>query len=1064
MRKPGNPSSIPEKANVVLNLILIGLVLIAIRIWHLSVVQYDEKFEQSRKPQRKTVIESAKRATIRDRFNIPLAINKIAYSVGITYYPIRQVPSVASEADETGKKVKKFKRKEYIRKLAEMLAAELNLDEKRVEDLIYAKAALYFNIPYILKQDIGEDQYYRLKMLEKDWPGLTVQRYSKREYPQGSSNADVIGYIGAISREQYEKIILEKRELQDFLLMWEKGEDPPLPLQFTTLLEVRKRHKDLESLAYTAQDYVGKTGIEALFEQHLRGFQGKKTFYADSKGNLLKELPGSKPPTPGKRILLSISQELQEFAEGLLAQNETIRVARSSGHGKKTKNQKQPWIKGGAIVALDPKSGEVLALATYPRFNPNDFLTKGKIHKWFENETYLAELWNETLPLEKELYNNKQERFYEEKKWITWPTFLELLLPKDHLILDWFEKHNRLSDVISILQAEDASETEELLSFLPTPYTRLLFLDCCQLAVDHSKFSKELQEVCGDKTIESHKEAGAAYFTLKIAVKEIAQEIFHREIFARWREENEKSFLKEKREEEKIKKIYPKPYLDYLDEKEHELFSQMWKWVESDFCLILISGASSYNKSNCFTEYFTQLNQELAKGAHPALAWKTAFDKLQLALQTIPTHLKKEYVASLRSYQDLNRPLKGKYRSLRNKGGPQLEKHLATAIYPTYGFGYGRSHAYRQSSTQGSIFKMLTAHEALLQVNQESIDAGKGVKIQNPLDMVDDIFKIGNHTYVGYNEQGKPIPQIYKGGRIPRSIRPHLGKMDLLHAIETSSNPYFSLLAGDVFKKPNDLADAAFRFGFGKKTGIELPGEISGSIPKDLETNRTGLYATAIGQHSLVVTPLQTALFLSTFANGGELLKPQIIKYLIGSSVKNEEGWLYAEPEYAAALGLDFPLFEQERATQTNLLVERREKTIQGTVEMSPPLRNHLLEGMRRVVKKTHQGSLAPLSRVYANHPEAISDYVDYKDQIIGKTSTSESMERIDMDEEEGTNLYQHVWFGGISFEKDVTSTFDNPELVIVVYLRFGSYGKEAAPLAAQMVHKWREIKASHAQ
>lgn len=1050
--------SIPEKANVVLNLILLAFVIIAVRIWHLSVVQYEEKFEQSKRPQRKTVIEPAKRATVRDRFNIPFAFNKIAYSAGVAYSPIRQVPSVAFEPDETGKKVKKFKRKEYIKKLSELLAQELHLDEKRVEDLIYSKAALYFNIPYILKQDISEKQYYRLRMLEKDWPGLVVQRYSKREYPKGLIASDIIGYMGAISLEQYEKIILEKKALEDYLVRWEKGEDPAMPVGHSTLQEVRSRYKDLEALAYTAQDYVGKTGIESLFEQHLRGFQGKKTFYADSKGNFLKELPGARPPLPGKRILLSISSELQEYAEVLLAQNEEIRVARSAGHGKKIKNQKQPWIKGGAIVVMDPKTGEVLTLATYPRFNPNDFLLKDtkKINKWFENEQHMADLWNEIVPLERELYNDK---FYEEKKWITWQVFLEFLLPKGHPLPVWFEEHNSIREVIHI-----QNEPEDSLTFLPTLYTRRLFLDCCALAVDPDRFSKELLMAVGSQTINVYKEASVSYFSVKNAVKQLAQELFHTEIFSQWREKNEKAFLKEKREEEKLAKTYPKPYLDYLDEKELELFSAFWNRVGVDFCLLLLDGESSYKKNNCFSTYFSELHDELQAGAHPALPWKSAYDKLKQALKEVPKPLVKEYLNTLRSYQDLNRPLKGKYRSLRNGSGQALEKHLASAIYPTYGYGYGRSFGYRQSSTQGSIFKIVTAHAALLQTNEEAIKAGRGIKNTNPLSMMDDIFKMGSHTYVGYHDSGKPISQLYKGGRIPRSHSPRMGKMDLLHAIEISSNPYFSLLAGDILRHPNDLAEAAKRFGFGRKTGIELPGEIPGKIPTDLESNRTGLYATAIGQHSLVVTPLQTALFLSSLANGGEILKPQIVKYLIGSSLSNEDDWLFSDAESKGslqALGLDFPLF-RKNIRQKTFNVDKREKAVKSTIEMPSSLRHLLLEGMRRVVIRTHQDSLGALSRLYTNHPEALSDYVDFKHQIVGKTSTSESLERIDLDETEGTNLYTHVWFGGISFEKDVKASFENPELVIVIYLRYGSFGKEAAPLAAQIVRKWREIKAAH--
>jgi cell division protein FtsI/penicillin-binding protein 2 len=124
-----------------------------------------------------------------------------------------------------------------------------------------------------------------------------------------------------------------------------------------------------------------------------------------------------------------------------------------------------------------------------------------------------------------------------------------------------------------------------------------------------------------------------------------------------------------------------------------------------------------------------------------------------------------------------------------------------------------------------------------------------------------------------------------------------------------------------------------------------------------------------------------------------------------------------------------------------------------------------LLEGMKRVVIRTQRDGLASLSRFYRDYPEAISDYIDLKNDLVGKTSTAESVEHIDLDHENGTNMYKHVWFGGIAFNPEsdkafvVNDAFGEPELVVVVYFRFGVYGKEAAPLAAQVVNKWREIK-----
>ncbi len=114
---------------------------------------------------------------------------------------------------------------------------------------------------------------------------------------------------------------------------------------------------------------MGKSGIEAEFEEELRGFFGKKTFEVDQKGQFIRELAGGKAPVPGQQVVLSLSAELQQFAEELLAESEKERDGRIFGidpADKKRKILKQPWIKGGAIVALDPNNGEVLALASFP--------------------------------------------------------------------------------------------------------------------------------------------------------------------------------------------------------------------------------------------------------------------------------------------------------------------------------------------------------------------------------------------------------------------------------------------------------------------------------------------------------------------------------------------------------------------------------------------------------------------------------------------------------------------------------------------------------------------------
>lgn len=1141
---------IPFKANRILHLILIAISLIVVRIWYLSIIQYDQKLEESRKPQRKSVIEPAIRATIRDRFNIPLAINKTSYQATILYADVKEIPTFVWQKDASGKRIRIFKRREYIRRLSELLGQELLLDADRVEDLIHAKASYYSQVPFVIKEDITEKEYYHLKMLEKDWPGIHMRRVPKRYYPLGSTGADIIGYMGAINRQEYEKILHEMKVLNLFIKQRENGEEGELPFGVENTMQARNRLRDLEEKAYTIHDYVGKTGIEGYYEEQLRGFYGKKHYYSDSKGNYLWELPGSKASLPGQRILLTISSELQRYAEELLAQNEEFRMVRKSSLGgiKKTVLAlKSPWIKGGAIVAMDPHTGEVLALASYPRFNPNDFIVSGdpekqkmknsRINRWFENEHYLAELWNMQQPFERERFDPNSGQFYEEKRWLTWSNYLNFILQYDSPL------HNTMKQIMTINQAADiqrladsllklipnydlyaifnalyhddfhiphkaqnkAAEKSKLMeiiessfeevfeiknrldryfSELPHNYDKVLAIDLCRVAVQDELFHDELLKKKGSNSLANFRECEAALFTIQKVAKDIAKEIFHDHDFLQWRQQEEKNFLKQKRLEEKAAKIYPKPYIDYLDQMENQSFQAFWNKFKWPLLLAFLKGEHYVlplleDRESPLENYLIQFadwHKEIKLGAHTSVHWKKSYQLLQQSIKNLSPRLAIDYFRTMRSFQDLNRPLLGRYRGLRNQKAP-LEKHLAIAFYPAYGYGYGRSHAYRQATIQGSLFKIVTAYEALAQ-RYRKLD-GKVFTLGelNPLVISDSEFMKGQNRFMGYTEDGKPIPQLYKGGRLPRSLaHRHTGRVDLVRALEFSSNPYFSMLAGDCLDHPQDLARAAKDFGYGRTTGLPLFGEIRGKIPEDVETNRTGLYSLAIGQHSLVVTPIQTAVMLAAVANRGKVLKPKIVSVIAGKQPMRHDNSIPSLPVFPyqdslALVGIDFPLFTAAFTQNQNNTVKTHPTEIKNQLFMPEIVRKMLLKGLQASVQRSYQGGLDSLSRLYKEHPEAIKHFKLIKDQLFGKTSTSESVENVDLDLEEGTNIYTHVWFGGIVCDLDAKNKnkntfifqdeFGQPELVVVVYLRFGGYGKEAAPVAAQIAQRWREIKSS---
>lgn len=1105
-RKKAKPQlGIPAKASRVLNLILVGILLILLRVWHLGIIQHEEKLEESRRPQKKVIVEPSKRGTIRDRFNIPLAINKVQYNVAVQYAQIRQVPRIMWEKKD-GVRVRHYRRKEYITELSRILAEQLYMDPLRIEDQIYSKAALFNYLPYIIKEDITEQQYYRLKMLEKDWVGIQVQSVPKRYYPNGSIAGGIIGYMGAISREEYESVAQEIKTLEVVLKLYASGEEPELPKDLHSIEEVEQRLHHLLEHAYSINDSVGKSGIEGRYEEYLRGYHGRKVFSSDAQGNFINELPEGKTPDPGNRILLTISKELQEYAEKLLIQNELIRiprVSRASESDSKKLSEKPPWIKGGAIVAMDPFSGDVVAMASYPRFDPNDFIPSGdqeqsrkknsRILKWFETEEYVSEIWDRKRPLEREVYHLDKEKLQTEQKWLDWQGYLDLILAVDSPVKDAInkvgnirnavfvqkhlqalldltdpsrayplinilyadEQHQKYGSRLPAVQQEDLEETvldhaeltlisrralDPFVGSMSNNYDKVFLIDLVRLAVDPNRISDPLLKAIGEQSLAEYRNAQAAYITVEEAGKKITRELFSTIHFKRWKELYQKDFLKQKRLEEKTNGVrYSKPYLDLLDRQEEEMFQVFWEQHRYSLLVTFLTGESVYQTAEItpYQLHFINWKKELSLGAHQGLYWSVSYWKLLDSIQGLSPSLAQDYLASMRGFNELDRPLLGRYRNIKKTNGVQLEKNLAAGFYPIYGYGFARSHAFRQVSAQGSIFKVITAYEALIQRYNKLEGRSASYSNLNPLVMVDDTHKRGKALYIGYDSQGRPLPQLYKGGRLPRSHRAGLGKVDLVKALEISSNPYFSLLASDIIEKPEDLARAARDFCFGSRTGIDLPAEASGRVPYDLSCNRNGLYAAAIGQHSLTVTPLQTAVMMSTIANGGSVLKPRIVNLIIG----------------------------KKGGDQNNIIVP--ETHVDHTIFLPNAVRNILIEGMYRVVMRTQSTTLGSLSRVYEKYPEAISDYIELKNQLVGKSSTTESMEHLDLDLKLGTNLYNHIWFGGILYDsKDKTFVFKDrfgtPELVVVVYLRYGAWGKDSAPVAAQIAQKWRQIKAKH--
>lgn len=177
------------------------------------------------------------------------------------------------------------------------------------------------------------------------FPGVTITENSKRVYPLGNTASHVIGRIGMI----------EDSELKEY------------------------------DSRYDQNDMVGKSGIEYIFEKYLKGTNGVKQIDMDVNGTTTDEYI-SKEAVAGSDIILTIDSKLQAITEEALKAN--IEKIASRGFGRVY------GADAGSAVVLNVKTGEVIAMASYPDYNPSDFVNGIDTNTW---NYYIN---GETKPLE----------------------------------------------------------------------------------------------------------------------------------------------------------------------------------------------------------------------------------------------------------------------------------------------------------------------------------------------------------------------------------------------------------------------------------------------------------------------------------------------------------------------------------------------------------------------------------------------------------------------------------------------------------------------------------------
>ncbi len=177
-----------------------------------------------------------------------------------------------------------------------------------------------------IRTRLSDEEVARFAAQRYRFPGVEIKARLFRNYPHGELASHVLGYIGRIN--QAEKAAMEDWEDEDYA-------------------------------NYKGTEYIGKLGIEQSYEKTLHGQTGVEQMETSAGGRAVRRL-AARPATPGNTVMLSIDIKLQKLVEDMFGERR------------------------GALVAIDPRSGEILAFVSKPTFDPNLFVEGIDTESWKE--------------------------------------------------------------------------------------------------------------------------------------------------------------------------------------------------------------------------------------------------------------------------------------------------------------------------------------------------------------------------------------------------------------------------------------------------------------------------------------------------------------------------------------------------------------------------------------------------------------------------------------------------------------------------------------------------------
>ena len=382
-----------EQINLRFNIIVIlvyaiGIILIA-QLFNLQIVNGESYREQSNTRLSRVIKIDSSRGSILDRSGNELAgvravnnieliktnisdedLNKCILNLvnllneqQVSYkddFPIKINPfeyTISGEELENWKEKNKIEQEATAEEAFNKFKSKYQITNDNVEDIrkiisiryLIATTGYSATKSITIAEDVNDVVVAQINERNSEFPGVSIDTKSVRTYNNGTLAAHVIGYTRTISDDEY------------------------------------KERKD----TYEMDDIIGKTGIEAVFEEYLKGTGGEKQVEMSVDGTITGEYT-TKDAIAGSDVVLTIDANLQKVTEEALAN--CVEKIKSGGFAETYD------ARGGSAVVMDVNTGDVLAMASYPSYEPQWFVGKLETDKWnYMNDSKTHPLLNKAI-------------------------------------------------------------------------------------------------------------------------------------------------------------------------------------------------------------------------------------------------------------------------------------------------------------------------------------------------------------------------------------------------------------------------------------------------------------------------------------------------------------------------------------------------------------------------------------------------------------------------------------------------------------------------------------------